>query len=391
MTASPPTLTGPETWGQTPLPAGVPVMDETGALPDVERGSVVVFRQFDVADEVDLVRAGQIVGAERLHVRPRGTPLILSNPPLALQLGVRRFLLGGREVEADLSARIFDFGAVSFRLRIGLPPGTSWVQAGELVRAAQVDEGLTRLARVESDRLCERLAPTFTGAHHSALFEDYVVLQLEQLKPSTTALSLPLGAIARLLSGEPPEAGLSATEVLEATRHRSSYGGADLCVSGWSTALVVEPTGDPDVLDVLELANAQLLELRYYDELLDRSLDQLYGEVASRRGRRVGPLRSYARVLHRTMAVMLEIAEFVERVENAIKIIGDTYLARLYGSAVDSLRIPAWERSVTRKQALLQQVYDVLRSEVDASRGLLAEALIGALIVIELVLAFRGG
>jgi hypothetical protein len=91
------------------------------------------------------------------------------------------------------------------------------------------------------------------------------------------------------------------------------------------------------------------------------------------------------------MAVMLEIAEFVERVENAIKIIGDTYLARLYGSAVDSLRIPAWERSVTRKQALLQQVYDVLRSEVDASRGLLAEALIGALIVIELVLAFRGG
>ena len=141
------------------------------------------------------------------------------------------------------------------------------------------------------------------------------------------------------------------------------------------------------MVSIQRVVHAQLLELRSYDELLDRALDELYGEVATRRGARRGPFRNYAPVLHRTMAVMLEIAEFVERVENAIKIIGDTYLARLYGAAVESLRIPAWERSVTRKQALLQQVYDVLKNEVDASRGLLVEVLVVVLILMEIVMA----
>jgi hypothetical protein len=47
------------------------------------------------------------------------------------------------------------------------------------------------------------------------------------------------------------------------------------------------------------------------------------------------------------------------------------------------------EAGVTRKQALLQQVYNVLRSEVDATRALLVEVLVVLLIVAEVVLALR--
>lgn len=390
MTDGPRSGTGPPGWGQAPAPTAAPAMGHDGELPVIDQGAVIVVRQFDVADEVDLAAAGRLVAAQRPQVRPGGTPIVLPNPPLALPLGVRRLRLDGREFDAELVARVFDFGAVSVRLRLALAAGTTWASASALTRAAQVDEALTAVAREETEKLVERLRPTLAGRHDSALYEDYVVLYVERFATPRPALSLPLGAIGRVLLGEPPEARLAETEVLEATRHRSSYDGDDLCVSGWSTAFVVEPGGDPAVLEVLELANAQLLELRYYDELLDHALDRLYGELAARRGRGRGPFRNYGPVLHRTMAVMLEIAEFVERVENAIKIIGDTYLARLYGSAVDSLRIPAWERSVTRKQALLQQVYDVLRSEVDASRGLLVEVLVVILIGLEMVIALGG-
>lgn len=384
----PPNDTG--AWGQAPAPAPAPPMGADGALPETIQGALVVLRQFDLADEVDLDLARRLGGAERPPLRPRTTSIVLPHPPLTVPFEPRSLQLAGREVHAELVGRVFDFGAVSVRIRIALPEGTSWNDASALVRAAQADEELTRIARDETERLANRIAPALTGRHHSALFEDYAVLLVERLATGSEALSLPLRDIARLLLGEPPGARLSDAEVIETTRHRSSYDGVDLCVAGWSTALVVEPQGDLDVLEVLELANAQLLELRYYDELLDRALDELYGEVASRRGRSIGLLRNYGPVLHRTMAVMLEIAEFVERVENAIKIIGDTYLARLYGSAVESLRIPAWERSVTRKQALLQQVYDVLKNEVDASRGLLAEVMVVALIVLELVFAVVG-
>ncbi len=362
-----------------------------GELPAIERGAVLVYRLFDIADEVDLKRAQSLVTAQRLPLaRPRGTPIVLPNPPLALSLGVRSLHLAGRSFDAEISARAFDFGALSIRLRIPLTPETSWADAAAIVREAQVEETLTAVGREERSRLVDRLRPALAGAHESELFEDYVVLALERLAPAMQATALPLGAVARLLLGEPLEVKLAEAELAEATRHRSSYYGDDLCVAGWSTALVVEPSGDTDALEVLDFANAQLLELRYYDELLDGALDRLYADVAARRGRGASFLRNYAPVLHRAMALMLEIAEFVERVENAIKIIGDTYLARLYGSAVEVLRIPAWERSVTRKQALLQQVYDVLKSEVDASRTFWLELLVVFLIVVELLVALGG-
>ena len=140
----------PLIWGQAPTPALAPPMAIDGTLPESIRGAVVVLRQFDLADEVELARAQGLIGAERLQVRHRGTALVLPNPPLAVTLGSRSVQLAGREVPAELVARVIDFGAVSVRLRIPLPEGTGWREASELVRAAQTDEALTRLAREET-------------------------------------------------------------------------------------------------------------------------------------------------------------------------------------------------------------------------------------------------
>lgn len=383
-----------DAWGQTgklraqtTLPEELP---HDAALPGIAAGALYVLRQFDIADEVDLTRAqALLVSTQRSPlVKPRASALVLSNPPLTAPLGRRSLSLEGQAVEADLVAKIFDFGAVSIRMRIQIPPGASWKEMSALAAAAQSDESLTRIAREATDALVQQLGDAIDGLHEKPIFEDYVVASIERFDPPTPASSLPLDAVARLLLGESPDATLSASEIRESTRNRSSYYGEDLCVSGWNCALVVDPSGDLGTVEVLELANAQLLELRYYDELLDRELSVLYDEIARRRGRGPAILRSYGPVLRRAMVVMLEIAEFIERVENSLKIIGDVYLARVYASGVDALRIQAWERSVTRKHDLVQQVYDVLKSEVDASRGQLLELAIVALIVGDIVMAF---
>ena len=51
-------------------------------------------------------------------------------------------------------------------------------------------------------------------------------------------------------------------------------------------------------LEILEFANSQLLEFRYYDELLDGELARIYAEL--QKPRPVGPLRADATPGRRT-------------------------------------------------------------------------------------------
>ena len=64
----------------------------------------------------------------------------------------------------------------------------------------------------------------------------------------------------------------------------------------WDRAFLVEPEGDTDVADVLQVANAQLLEMLHYDQLLDEELPRMYERVKDTRHR----IRGLARRAHVT-------------------------------------------------------------------------------------------
>jgi hypothetical protein len=83
----------------------------------------------------------------------------------------------------------------------------------------------------------------------------------------------------------------------------------------------------------------------------------------------------------------MEFSEFVERVENSLKIVGDFYLARVYEATVKRLRIPLWQASVQRKQQMLANIYQWLKGEVDTARSLTLELVIVVLIIGEVFLA----
>jgi hypothetical protein len=196
--------------------------------------------------------------------------------------------------------------------------------------------------------------------------------------------------LARLLLGETTVPELSVAERADVTRWHFSYGVNDLVVVDWNAAFVYEPSGSEDIPDILEIANAQLLELRYYDEMLDRSLVGV-NETLKRERRRLGSFfRSpYPGLARQVQVTLLEMSEFIERVENSLKVIGDFYLAKVYEAAVEQLRIPAWKASVTRKQQMLGDVYGWLKGEVDTARSLTLEVMIVLLIVLELLVAAR--
>ena len=142
--------------------------------------------------------------------------------------------------------------------------------------------------------------------------------------------------IARLLRGEVEP--LSTQERDEVLRHRLSYLATDLVVPSWNGAFVYDTeAGLPGALEILEFANSQLLQFRYYDQRLDRELAQIYARLQTTRWYEPWIGRRYTAAARELHSVLIDVNELTDRTENALKLVGDVYGARLLGLAAARL------------------------------------------------------
>jgi hypothetical protein len=338
--------------------------------------SVVVHRLHDVGYEVDLERDIQALAASaperKAPTRTEAQAIRIANPPVTLALPSERVTLGGLELEARVSAQVFEFAVVSLRLQLALPRDLTWEALADFSR--RVD--LLSEARPVLDRalahLMEHLAPAVVRPELAPVAEDYVVFRVDAMRgpggaPAPPGCLRDEDLVPILLGEEKP---LSEDARRELLPRRFSYYQDDLAILTWNGALVIEPAReDADVEYVLEFANAQLLELRVYDELLDRELPKLYTRIASLRARpRLLFARRLAPLLTHLQTLVAETAEFVERVENALKMTDDVYLARIYSAALGVFR----SRSLARRHR--PQARDPARHLLDALRGVARRA-----------------
>jgi hypothetical protein len=361
-------------------------------------GAAIVYRLHDVGYEIRLDRALDLLASsapERVRpVRGEAQAIQIKNPPITVILGTENVAVDGARVDAELSARIFDFGVVSLRLRIPAPGELSWDDFSAFGNAVDADRAIGALFDQHVRLLTERIRPAIERPGIAAQTEDYVVYRISRL---VDAGGNPLGAnalgdldVAPLLLNE--RRPLSADARRELLPHRFTYYGDDLTLLTWDNALVVEPEPhDTDVQFILEFANAQLLELRFYDAVLDAQLPQMYDRVeAARRGRGIILTRRYAPLLADLQRTVADSTELVERVENALKVTDDVYLARIYSAALEIFRGRAWRSGIDRKLGIIRETYAMLNAESQAARAEALEVAIVLLIVAEIVMALLG-
>lgn len=372
--------------------AGAPATAE----PRVD-GVAIVYRLYDVGYEIHLDRVAELL-AGSVPERPRlvrggAQSIHIPNPPVSAVLGSETVTVAGAPREVEFAARVFDFGVVSLRARLTAPPDLPWsdfVALGTAVAAAP--EWAETFARVR-ERLLERIAPTIERGGEAPVTEDYVVFRVNRLADAAGA-RLPAEAlrdedIARLLVGEPrPLAAATRRDLLSP---RFSYFDDDLAVLTWNAALVVEPVADDtDVQYVLEFANAQLLELRFDDAMLDAEIPQIYTRMAeARRGFHLLG-RRFSRLLADLHTRVADVTELVERAENSLKVTDDVFLARIYAAALEVFRGATWRRGIDRKLAILRDSYGMLEAESQARRSEVLEVIIILLIAFEILLTLLG-
>ncbi len=356
-------------------------------------GGLSVLRLYDVAYGIDIARVEALAaGASR--------PRLVRTEPKAMTYGVESVELALGQValpgdtmvpEADVRVRLYDFGAASFRLTVTLSD-TTW---DDFLAAALAADRATKPAVAAPfwaelrDRLRTLVEPALVRPSDSGLEEDYLIAVVRSTQPvlSADALLERVDPIPFLSGGETLP--LSDAARADLLRHRFSYYRDDLALLTWDRALLVEPRGDPDVAHVLEVANAQLLEQRYYDELLDDELPRMYTRASRVRGNLApSTLRRYGRLARELRTLVAEVTELTERVDNALKVTEDVYLARIYAAALELFRVKAWGHAVDRKLAIIRDTYQALFDEAAAARAELLEATIVLLIVVEIVLAF---
>ena len=298
-------------------------------------------------------------------------------------------VLDGTEVAASATARLYDFGAVTLALRVPVADA-SWTTFVRQLNA--VDHSVEASAASGTwERLLQQvralLGPALIRPEASSVQEEYLIGVVHAFDRTLTAAALQECVdLVPLLSGE--QRALSDGARQDLLRQRFSYYTDDLVVLTWDRAFIYEPRGDSDVMDVLEVANAQLLEMRYYDELLDDELPRMYDLVAkARRARTLLTSRRFADLARRLHTLVAEVTELTERVDNALQVTEDVYLARIYTAALELFRVPTVNAAVDRKLAIIRDTYSALYDESSASRTELMEFLIVILIMAEIVIA----
>ena len=366
------------------------------AEPSVSAGAVIALRLFDVAYAIDLARAERLWAAQARassRLRLTATPpkaMAFGVPPLALALDPVALELGGVTAAASVTARLYDFGAISIALRVAVAglPWSGFVQRlNELEQAVGGSTEAGPWARLLAQVREPLRAALERPEPRSSVEEDYLVGLVQSFEHPLSAAALQQRIdLAPLLSGE--QRPLSEGARQDVLRQRFSYYTDDLVALTWDRAFIYEPRGDSDVLDVLEVANAQLLEMRYYDELLDAELPRMYDLVEStRRATSLLASRRFAELARGLHTLVAEVTELTERIDNALQVTEDVYLARIYAAALELFRVRPVSAAVDRKLSIIRDTYTALHDEASARRAELLELLITVLIVIEVVLA----
>lgn len=355
------------------------------------KGQLMALFAFDIGYEVSLEKLTSLVAAAPVQPlsRKRQTPTYLqyTRAPVILDLDTNEELAG---VKGNLQVTIFDFGALSLAYRWPLSGKTINVEDLPATGAEIYSRNLEKSAREEVLKLIQKISPAIDRPKLSGLVEDYYLFILEQLEPQLRAdelLSLHHEHLAQSLCFETlPLSKWQQEEVLNQT---VSYLDSDLTIIDWNAAIIYDRDYN-DTAKVLELLNVELLEARYIDATLDERVT-VYAGFVQKPGSFPIPLRTpYRRVLQELTEWRVESTVLAERVGNSLKLIGDLYLSRIHSAASAKTHLPEWEKVISGKLQILDELYDRVNDRMRAAQSQTLELVIIALIVFEVLLALFG-
>jgi hypothetical protein len=358
----------------------------------IKAAHTVSFYLFDIAETVDLQQIPTLIGgpgeAVRLAPKPVTPPYVqYDKPPLSFDGAI----VGVPEVDGFRARfRVYDYGVISIAL-VRAFSGT-WAELVSLGQTLIESPELEQRAEQLCGTIVDRIRPALVGYRERLLSEDYLVYSINEVEDRLSGDDLVAAhgeEIATMLRGERQR--LSAQEKTTVLRYRLSYLADDLVIATWNAALVYDtPGGSQAALEIIEFANSQLLEFRYYDELLDNELAAIYANLQHPKWYDEWMGSRYARAARQVHSLFIDVNELTDRTENTLKFVGDIYAARLFSLVADRLGLEIWKGKVQEKLKTVDDIYRFAVEQSSMSRGQFLELTVVVILVLELLLVFMG-
>ena len=354
------------------------------------KGSFRILQLYDVAEAIDVAKARQILGPACMpetRTFPRRTPeyVRFAQPPVIEPRAPLTLSTGEQLV---CSVKYYEFAAIVVEIEAPFA-GTCHElqqQAARWMDSAEIDAAAREIARSH----LQRVDAAVTRPTHRWLEESYVVINVQSAESAGTSpvsaaeLVQSCGAqIVQLIRGE--TAKLANKSVEEALGESLSYYEADLVVVGASAAFVYDRAEDAAATaQVLEFAKMQLLEFRYYDDLMSGLLTNIY-TMLDRKRNIVFSRWTLPRDAKHVNAIRLDVMDLTERVDNSIKFISDAYYARVYRLAAKRTGVNEYRQLVDEKLHTAGELYEFMVDQFNETRSFVIEVAVGILALLDVI------
>lgn len=357
----------------------------------INKGDILVYYAFELAESINIDQVPRLLKPEGRESdigvkRSKSYYVRFEKYPILMELGREELdLLGMRKVR--VLARLFDYGVASIVFEI--PCQIDLTGLIHLSQYISKTEPLYNLAFKYLDKVKEITKPALSGPIESALVEEYTVFYINQFNKSLTGEELIKrhgNPIARILRAEVED--LSEAVIKETLTESISYYSTELVVIDWDRALVYDQREYRDHLDIIEFANTQLLDIRYYDSWVDRELERIYAEIEKgRAGVRLFGAR-YRRMMSRLITFTADVLWSTERIENSFRGIETLFTAKVHQAVSKVFHLDSWRRGLSRKLDFLNNMNALMSSEVHSRHNTILELIIVILILAEIILLF---
>lgn len=341
---------------------------------DIFAGDIIFFYAYDVGDDIDLEQI------KSQHLVPTySTPLSAKfknyHIPISYHLRGPNLISEGEGHEQFSSAdplgsvpegsdsrahcfalsKIHGFGVLSYCYRIPFKGTFAQLKRSLIELKSEYDQ----LSDTYAHDTFKKIQSAITTPQFCNLKNDYFTVHVSPQRstiPSGKLMEAYGGDIASLLRLEIDLLSFYQQDMI--LRSRTGYYGDELMVIDSGGAFVYDDTCY-DSMELFEFVTIQVLELQYFDRLLDKRLHAFYtsqlDSVKSRSGMSIADLAQ----------LRVDISVITERLENSIRMSGDEYYSDIYERLVKKLSLDRWREGVQRKLDIIRDLYEVRQTGQD--------------------------